>query len=204
MPPRSVDPLKELPRLPKLFGTTPRPPRDRSKPVVRMLGPESLRLGTAPQTQGGPGEPPPGFVGAHTSATEWMVYWAIAKLKDDPHEPRQPPFTGGRDWAYQMDDATGRVPGGQVLDFAVQWGTQVVGLRIDTERWHIFASPEVHARDDYLRTHTTAVDRVLSLWDQDFVADPTGKQVIAVVQDALKGVQRPNPTVTGRAARVRP
>lgn len=198
--------LGKLPSLPKAgaLGGAGRPHKIR-KPSVRPTGPKRYKLQAMPENiGGGPGDPPPGFVTGHTSATEWMVYWALCKIKNDPANCHQPPFLGGRDWNYQLDDRTGRVPGGQVLDFAVKQNGQMIGIRVDTERFHIFADAATQAKDAYLRTHLRTVSRVISLWDQDFIGDRSGKAVIAVVQDALRGNQRQNPILSGRAQRIRP
>ena len=53
---------------------------------MRFTGPRDLRLQSDPQVVGGPGEPPEGFVTAHTSRTEWVWFWASAKVLKDPRE----------------------------------------------------------------------------------------------------------------------
>ena len=39
--------------------------------------------------KGGPGDPPPGFVVGQTSATEWVIYWAMSKVFGQPDDPRE-------------------------------------------------------------------------------------------------------------------
>lgn len=203
MPARSSDPLKSLPPLPKM-ATMPRPRPLRSF-TAHPQGPKLFHLFAKPvNIGGGPGDPPPGFIMGHNSKTEWLVYWALAKIFDDPKHPRQPPFAGGQQWGYQTSEDAGRVPGGQVLDFVVLSGLKKIGIRVDTEHFHIFTSAATQEKDFYLRTHLRSVDQVVSIYDQDFIGDPTGKAVIAVVAKAIKGDMMPNPIKFGTGQRIRP
>lgn len=73
-----------------------RPPKSRQRPTIFPKGPALFKMGTKPQTSiGGPGEPPPGFLTAHNSKDEWVLYWAFAKTRGTPKNPRTPPFIGG-------------------------------------------------------------------------------------------------------------
>lgn len=194
--------LLDLPPLPKM-GKAPRIAPLR-RPPVRPTGPKIYRLQAKPQMVAvGPGEPPEGFVTAHTSKTEWWVFWAIAKVLNDPPDPRQPPFVGGENWAYQKAEEGGRIKGGQVLDFVVFNGERSIGIRVETERYHIFTTADAHARDFYLKTHSAAADEIVSIWDQDFMGDPTGQAVCAVVARALKGEESASPIAFATGRRVR-
>ncbi len=197
-------PLKKLPALPKI-AREPRPIKI-PRMVVRPLGPRIYKLNADPRRlTGGPGEPPEGFVGAHTSAEEWIYYWAIAKVLGDPKNPRLPPYAGGRDWDYQSDDPLygGRVSGGQVMDYSVTVGTKVVGIRLQTERWHVMASSGQQAKDFYLKTHLTGVDSVMDVFTQYGIADTSGRTACEQIARALKGQQEPDPLRLGTAQRVR-
>ncbi len=197
-------PLKRLPKLPKI-AREPRPIKV-PKPTVRPLGPRIYKLNAAPrQLSGGPGDPPEGFVGAHTSSEEWMVYWALAKVLDDPRDPRQPPYVGGKAWNYQSDDPIygGRVSGGQVMDFSIDQGNETIGIRLQTERWHIMASSGQQAKDFYLLTHLQGVTRVFDLYSQYFVEDKSGRTVCEHVARALRGETLPDPLRLGTAQPVR-
>lgn len=198
-------PLKGLPPLPKT-GRNPRP-KPLRKPSARPTGPRLYRLETKPQRSGvGPGEPPTGFLATdlHGSRTEWWVYWALAKVLHDPPDPRQPPFVGGSTWGYQKATSPfTRSVGSQVLDFVVFTGRKTIGIRVDTERYHIFTTATQQAKDFYLTTNERAVDQIVSIYDQDFLGDPTGRAVCAAVADAIKGIQRYSPIRTGTARRVR-
>ncbi len=197
-------PIKGLPPLPRMGGKTSRP-RPIKKVPQRPVGPRIYQLEKKPgRITGGPGTPPVGFVTPHTSATEWIVYWALARVLGTPQNPRKPPFIGGTNWQYQKASGGGRrVRGGQVLDFVVFSGIKSIGIRVETERYHIFTSATIQANDFYLRTHAVGVDDVVSIFDQDFIGDPSGRAACAVVARAIKGEQDPNPIRFGTARRVR-
>ncbi len=192
-----------LKSLPKLTGSS-RPPRLR-KPSVTPHGPRHLRLASEPQRLGvGPGDPPLGFVGAHTSVPEWWVYWALSKVLGTPREVRKPPFVGGEDWSYQSAIDGGRmIAGGQVMDFVVVQAHQTLGLRLQTEFFHLAANGEQRVRDLYLKQHQKAVDKVVDIFGQDFLGDASGKAACVVVARALKGEQAPDPIKFGTFVRIR-
>jgi hypothetical protein len=202
---KKANPL--LPKLPRPSKPSPFHPK---KPfAIAPRGPRHLHLGQHPLIVGvGPGEPPPGFVGAHTSREEWMVYWAIATHKNDPVNPRVPPFTGSRigDWFYQAADAGGRVPGGSVTDYQVRTPTGMIGIRLDTERWHIFAGPNQQLKDLFIKTHVKSLQKVVTIYSQDFLrADPSeqAEALMKVVALALRGIEYNNPIRSGTAQRRR-
>lgn len=200
------------PRLPKIddlvtksrIGRTPRPiPVE--KHSIRPLGPRIYKLGSPVPREGyGPGEPPPGFLNQWNSQDEWMVYWAICKIKHSPRDCRQPPFVGGEDWSYQNPDPIfgGRIAGGQVFDFIVQMAGKKIALRIQTERFHIFAPAAKQAQDFYLKTHSSGVDDIYDLYSQNYLGkDPQG--LIVAVARALKGIREVDPIRAGTSRRVR-
>jgi hypothetical protein len=188
-------------RLPSL----PRPPRLRT-PARLPRGP---KLYTQPvKRTGGPGEPPPGFVTAQTSASEWHLYWAFARVFDDPEDPRKPsPLTGqwdgGRDWAYQNPFSGGRRTGGQVSDFVAYLGGAAVVVRLQSLQFHVFADARQQARDDLLKLDIAEAYTVVDIFEQDFIADATGQAAIVLVKDALRGIEATSPLAagTGREAR---
>jgi hypothetical protein len=203
-----------LPTLPKIPGLG-KPQRlpTLKRFAVHPTGPRHLHLGQRPTRIGiGPGEPPPGFVisTAHNSKTEWLVYWAIATLLDDPHDPRQPPFTGSRlgNWTVQVMEDGGRVSGGSVTDFQVKTPTGWIGIRVDTERWHTMAAPNQQLKDLFLKTHVKALQKVITIYEQHFIEDSgpqgTGQAVCRVVALALRGIELANPIRAGTARRTRP
>lgn len=154
----------------------------------------------------GPGDPPPGFVTATTSATEWMVYWALSKIFNNPLDPRQPPYEGGwPDWTFQDPYNGGRrEPGGSVIDFIVYnpgRGRNQLALRIVTEYWHLYTSGRKQATDQMQKETLSAGMDVVDLYDFDFVNDPTGQAVIIATKNALGMIERPNPILLGTALR---
>ena len=200
-------PIANLPNV-KRFGAPKKLPA-LQRFAVKPRGPEHLKLGVRPARLGiGPGEPPIGFVGAHTSRSEWVIYWAIWTVRDTPGDPRKPPFIGAPDgtWTFQtMDSAVGgRVPGGSVTDFQVQTPTGWIAIRLDTERWHIFASPNQQAKDLFIKTHLKAVQKVVTIFEQDFIADDTGEAACRLVALAMRGIEMMNPIRAGTAIRRRP
>lgn len=193
-------PLPGLPQLRKLTGL--KQPR---RPPLRQTGPKVLRLQKDPDIIGGPGEPPEGFVTAHTSRTEWWIYWALAKVLRDPPNPRKPPFTGGAGWSYQKAIDGGRVVGGQVVDFVVlgERGRPTVGIRVQTEHFHIMTDTAKQIEDFLLKVTERAIDVIVDVFDQDFIADKTGHAACVVVANAIKGIQRGNPITQGTAQQIR-
>ncbi len=193
--------MKRMP----VFKTSPRPTKPRTPPV-RTYGPEHLRLQAEPESRSNLFTTvPAGFVTAHTSATEWMVYAGLAVVTKSPRDPTKPPFVGGDTWTYQKAVDGGRnTKGGQVVDFVVEAGGHTVGIRVQTERWHILAGSAQIANDFFLKTHLKAVDFLIDIFDMDFIGDPTGRAVCAVLQKALKLEQNPDPIRSGRFYPVRP
>lgn len=197
--------LPGLPNLGKLSALKPL-----RKPPLRRYGPKALRLSATPAGLGGPGEPPEGFVTAHTSRTEWWVYWAMARVLRDPPNPRKPPFVGGAQWTYQKAVDGGRVVGGQVVDFVYlgeassgRRGSGTIGIRVQTEHYHIMTDAATQMQDFLLKANQQAVDLIIDVFDSDFIGDKTGKAVCVVIANALKGIQRPSPITSGTAQRIR-
>lgn len=170
----------------------------------RPLGPRYLRLGSKARQYGiGPGEPPEGFVGIWTSRTEWFVYWALCRLTEPGKNPRLPPFTGGSRFQYQKAENGGRKPGGSVTDFVVTTPIGFIGIRVETERWHIWTTSDKIMKDTYIREHIASTEKTLRVYDQHFIGDESGQAVIYVMSLALKGVELPSPIRMGTAERVR-
>lgn len=182
----------------------PSPPR---RPTMMPTGPRLLHLSAKrPEVGIGPGDPPPGFTGPTTSATEWMVYWALWRLMHNPGDPRVDdlPYIGRHgDWGYQTSEMGGRLMAlGSVSDFTVRLRAgQEVWIRLDTAYYHTNAPAAQQARDFYLKTHVVPGVKVLTLYDIDFVADATGASVLRVTQEAIEGRERINPIVSGMARR---
>lgn len=188
---------RQVPKVPKPRG-----------PSVAPRGPRLYRPQNVKDDPllGGPGEPPNGFIGPANSKTEWYVYWALARIFQNPVEPRLPPFEGGYpDWTYQKVWDGGREqPGGSVIDFVVYSsgrGREEIALRIVTEYWHLYTTNENQVRDQDQRTWLEDRFDVIDLYDQDFINDPTGQAVIIQVKNVIGLIERPNPLWAGTALR---
>lgn len=202
MPYETTSPLEHLPGLKGInrVQSIPKPPR----PPLRFTGIKELRLQKAPDIIGGPGEPPEGFVTAHTSKTEWVWYWGSAKVLKDPKDPRKPPYTGGANWQYQKAIDGGRVVGGQVVDFIyILDGRHTLGVRIQTEHFHIYVDAEKLMADFFLKEDQRAVDQIIDAYDYEWLWDKTGRAVCAAVSNAIRGIQNYSPNIAGTAQRLR-
>ena len=156
-----------------------------------------------PQYTGGPGAPPQGFVVGQTSASEWNVYWALAKVLKEPMDPRQPPFVGGPPyWAYQVPylGAYTRAPGSAVVDFVVYQGSGVngaVAMRLQTLRYHYLTDAAKQAFDLIQLTGLLKVSLVVDLVETDFLGDATGAKYVANAKKGLNLIQTLSPIYGG-------
>ena len=189
--------------MPRTSRQSKRPSR-LQKPAALPTGPRAF--GGKPQIVAGPGSPPPGFLGATNSVYEWMVYWGLAKIFNNPQDPRQGPFEGGwPDWGYQAPVEGGRRQlGGAVIDFIVyEPGRRgvPVAIRIVTEAWHIFTTARKQANDTIQRTNVENQADVVDIYDYEFINDPTGQAVIVRLKEVLGLIERVNPLLSGTALR---
>ncbi len=196
-------------RIPTLgrLGRQPRPPRNRSRSPVAPKGPRIYHRGSDPIVVSAFMTPPEGFLTAHTSAVEWMCYLALALITKKPNNPFQRPFVGGPPlWVYQKAEEGGRVPGGSVSDFVVLNlnGTAQIGIRVETERFHIWTDAKQQQKDIYISAHLQTITKIVRVYDQHFIDDPTGEKVSWVMALAMRGIELSNPIFFGTAARVRP
>lgn len=200
--PRSKSPLKELPSLKR--HRIPRPPRLRYF-TVKPQGPDLYRGVRNPVEDNDWFSPPPQFLDPklHGSAEEWPIYKGLMLKLDPGRDPRKPPYEGGKTWKYQKSLAGGRVPGGQVVDFVVDQGNRTLGIRVQTERYHVFAGPDKVAFDFYLKTHSVGIDLIIDIYSQYYLGDKSGHAAMVQVANALKGQQAPNPGVFGLGLQVR-
>lgn len=145
--------------------------------------------------------PPPTFVGAHTSASEWMIYKALSRLLGDPPHPENPPYAGGVNWTYQDPLLGGRLSrGGQVCDFLVsQTEAGDVCIRLQSEHYHVFADNAKKVDELYEKTHSPSGVIIRDIYEQDFVADCTGEAACRVTAQVLAGREASDPAVSGRA-----
>lgn len=59
-------------------------------------------------------------------------------------------------------------------------------------------------KDTYIREHIASTEKTIRVYDQHFIGDPSGQQVIKVMSLALKYIELPSPIKMGTAQRVRP
>src|SRR5690606_4450166 len=200
-----VDRAPELPKVRAAARRPVRPPRLRSFPVIPR-GPRLYKLDPE-QATSGPGDPPPGFVTATTSAAVWFVYWAISKVLKSPKDPRQGPFNGWPGlWDFQHPMMGGRAArGGAVADFVIMPGNVVDGeilIRLQTSRWHLFTDSSKQATDQILRTRMARLGRVVDIYEQDVILDKSGQAALLEVKNALWGGKPSNPLSAGTAKRL--
>lgn len=187
------------------MGKLIRPPKLRTFTVFSE-GPRLLGLGKSPVQVGGPGLPPAGFVGPTTSASEWIVYWALARIFNDPpgDRVRLAPFFGGTDWGYQINAQNGRRSrGGSVVDFEVFLPGEDVGVRLQTWRFHIAAGPKKQGYDLVQAEDLSRFMVIKDVFEQDILGDPTGAKAIRTMVDLLGGRFRINPITSQRARQQR-
>jgi hypothetical protein len=168
-------------------------------------GPKELGLWIEPERIVGPGEPPPEFVYGTTSASEWPPYWALAKIFNDPPDPRKPPFGGGAMWDYQVPMEGGRSKrGGSVMDYVIWLPSETIGIRLQTERFHEAVDPGKKAMDRAQAMRLERDIRVEDLYEQDIIADRSGDAVIKRIIELLGGWDRISPSRAATFRRVRP
>lgn len=157
--------------------------------------------------RGGPGEPPPGFLVATNSLTEWYVYWACFKALSIPSDPRTsgPPFMGVPGFfTYQTPMQGGRtLPGGSVPDFVIErtaTGVPVI-MRVVTEYWHIYTSVAKQVSDMLQKQRLEDEVDVIDIYDYTFMHDRTGQAAVQVVKGAAGLIEMPDPFRAGTARR---
>lgn len=186
-----------------------RPPRLRSQAVFRPTGPRYLNVD---EKRNSNYElffvPPPGFLTFTNSRTEWTAFVAIWKVLGIKGDPRRGPFTGVPGYfIYQTPLEGGRaVRGGQVVDFIIEGVTLEAGevmIRITTEHYHQLTDFEKHAQDEALRNRLGRYGRVVDVFEQDLMRDPTGQGACITMKQAIFGGTPSNPLRSGSAQRLK-
>lgn len=173
-----------IPRL-RTMTRIPKGPKALSQPVVHTDG---------------PGAAPPGFVVGQTSASEWNLYWALAKVFGEPKDPRIPPFTGGYPyWGYQVPTLGQytRAPGSAVVDYVIYTGNTRVGIRLQTFRFHLQADAAKKAYDALQLFRLERIAQVIDIFEEDVLGDPSGEKYVVTAKRALGLIQRIDPIVAG-------
>lgn len=159
--------------------------------ALASYGPEILGLQYKMQNVGGgPGDPPEGFLGAATTIPEWYLYWALLKLLG-PEDPST--------WEYQgHTTANSQVRGFARVDFIIFQPLMDKGIRVQTYRFHHNVGPwkQTYDVEQYIATQNKDF-RMIDVNEQDYVNDETGQSAIALMLEAINGLERPNPLATG-------
>lgn len=168
------------------------------KPPVVKRGPKLYEYGKDHGHTGGPGDPPPGFVTIKTTATEWPIYWALAKVLGTPaaDKIRTGPFRGGPPaWQYQNYLDLGGLKSSN-FDFVV-WQTNPytspVAIRVQTEFFHSFTTNAKHQYDVLHRLRAEENFDVVDIWDYLYLGDESGQAAILAVKNALQLIEPPSP-----------
>lgn len=182
--PKGLGKLNKIPRL-RTIARIPQGPRFLKTPVEYV---------------GGPGKPPPGFVVGQTSASEWNLYWAYAKVFDEPKDPRQPPFMGGYPyWGYQVSymGAYRRAPGSAVVDYVIYVGGSRIGIRLQTLRFHYVTDAAKHAYDSVQKYDLEKYAQIIDVEETDVLGDPTGQKYIIAAKKSIGLIERIDPIIGG-------
>ena len=176
---------------------TVRIPQLKSPPVTRR-GDRLYGVGTDKHHTGGPGEPPPGFVTAKTSAPEWMVYWGLSRIfgAPIPERVRDYPFEGGYPfWSYQSFAETGGLKETNI-DFVV-WASSAlgtpIGIRVLGAFSHDPTNSEQMLHDLTQRQNLEENYDVVDLRPEDFQNDSSGTAVILHLKSLLQLIEPPSP-----------
>jgi hypothetical protein len=194
-----------IPRLPTIGSVAlPQLPR---KPRVVQRAPREFTFPADGQRYGGPGEPPPDFVGGKNSRTEWYPYWGLAHIfrEPSPRTLRRGPYLGAPGiWEYQE-----YIPGGLLatnIDFVILPTNGLApptAFRIQTEFVHLFPSEhDKYASDILYRNAVEAEYEVVDLYDYMFLGDPSGRAIIQLLKAGLGLIEPANPIAAGTARRV--
>lgn len=180
-------------RTPRYRRKVSRPPSLKKPPSV-PLGPKwEQELRVKSKLVSGPGRPPLGFTSGRTSNLEWIVYWALFKILAPNRDPRQPPFWGVDGmFRYQSNYFGGRVRGGTVLDFLVEYTPKTrtsVGIRVNGSRYHEQGNARRQAEDAALRNRLSGTMIVVDIWDYELLESSgtpgDGQKAVVAVKRAI-------------------
>lgn len=185
--------LASPPRLPNLRSPAKAPTGERFVPKIST-------------TLTGPGDPPAGFINGQNSVTEWLFYWALFKIYgQSTDDPRQPPFYGLFPYfQYQASELGGftRALGSAVVDFVVFLGRTILGIRIVTERYHIFTDNRKQATDAIQRVQLEASGmQVIDVYDYELLPIGDGQKAVITAKRAVGLLESPDPLKAGTAFR---
>lgn len=181
------------------------PPKLASLSRTPAQRPTGLQFRPVGETvMGGHGTSPPGFLNGKNSESEWPPYWALSKIFKMPLDPRKPPFVGGPPfWYYQFQQATlFGISSSTNLDYLVYQDGTLIGIRVQSERFHVYTSSSKHAYDVIQKIQLEASGvTVIDIYEEDILHDPSGQKVIITMKKAIGRIERLNPIVGGTAVR---
>jgi hypothetical protein len=121
------------------------------------------------------------------------VYWALFKIFAPNRDPRVGPFWGiDGVFSYQASQFGGRVRGGTVLDFLVEYTPKTrtkVGIRVNGSRYHDQANARKLAEDAALRNRLSSTMIVTDIWDYELLESGgtagDGQKAVVAVKRAI-------------------
>lgn len=175
------------------------------KAPYRKYGPRLYRLSEDPHQEGGPGKPPEEFLSGKTSASEWPLYWAMCKIWGVPTDPRRGPFEGdhGGIWTYQRYFPVLGETGKTNVDFVYYGKGHFVGIRVQSEHFHLASDTAQQALDEWLGSHNFGLSEVVDVYEQHYLSDLTGASACKVMADACRGIQQVSPLRAGTTYRIK-
>lgn len=177
-----------------------RPPKIRRPPVFPS-GPRLYRQTKANVHLGGPGSPPPGFLTAQQTLSEWFIYWASKRVLDPEEDPRQPPFWGGKEWSYQSQQLGQMGAHAKALstniDFLYTLSWPPLAVRLQSFRYHVAATSFKQAYDDAQLIRELGAFDVIDIYEENFITDETGQAAIIQVKDFLGLIRHQDPRTAG-------
>lgn len=151
------------------------------KQTLRPQPPQQFPRVWSAEYLGGPGEAPAWIITPTTSASEWMIYWALEKTLGPQGEGK---------WGYQISSNNSST----IIDFVVWDRTPRIAIRVQSERYHLATLQHKHTYDRLQREMLERSGyKVIDVYEEHFLGDKTGRAAIAVTKDALKGIERPSP-----------
>ena len=94
-----------------------------------------------------------------------------------------------------------RALGSAVIDYLIHLGPTLIGLRLQTERFHVFTESRKHAYDLIQRGNLMKNIEVIDMYDDDILGDPSGQKAIVAVKRTLNLIEALNPILAGTAIR---
>lgn len=177
-------------------------PRLKKPPAVKR-GPRIYQATKEPDRYGPPGDAPEAFLTQQTTQTEWIIYWALARIFNNPtpDKVRHAPFEGGWPiWTYQAY-VDAQADSQTNIDFVI-WApngeAKPIAIRIQTEFFHNFANVSTQIYDITHRERLQNGFEVVDIYDYMFLRDESGQAAILLCKLAM-GLIEPAQVITSGA-----